>query len=161
MVEEKVLLTKEGYEKLQSEKDYLINQKRAEVSEKIRIARGFGDLSENAEYDEAKDEQAKVELRIIEIENQLKNAVIIERDVKDKKAGKLVYIGDTVKILDIKRDKEMTFSIVGTVEADITQNKISNESPVGKALIGHKENQIVEVATKAGSIQYKILKIIR
>lgn len=159
MIEQKVLITKEGFEKLKTELEYLKTQKRAEVAEKIRIARGFGDLSENAEYDEAKAEQAKVETRISEIEIQIKNAEIIKEKKNTK--TKTVGIGDTVKIHDIKRDKEMTVSIVGTVEADLTKNKISNESPVGKALIGRKKNDVVEVVTKIGTIEYKILEIIR
>ncbi|NLW52451.1 MAG: transcription elongation factor GreA [Tissierellia bacterium] len=159
MNDTKVLITKEGLEKLKTELEYLKTQKRAEVAEKIRVARGFGDLSENAEYDEAKAEQAKVESRISQIEIQIKNAEIIQ----DKKNSKTqtVSIGDTVKIHDIKRDKELTLSIVGTVEADLTKNKISNESPVGKALIGRKKNDVVEVVTKIGAIEYKILEIIR
>ncbi len=157
MTNDKVLVTKEGYAKLKNELEYLKTKKRAEVSDKIRIARGFGDLSENAEYDEAKAEQAKVETRIAELELQVKNASIIE----ESKGNGGVAIGDTVKILDQKRKKEMKFTIVGTVEADITEGKISNESPVGKALIGGKKGQVVDVATRAGILKYEIIEIVK
>ncbi len=157
MTNDKVLVTKEGYAKLKNELEYLKTKKRAEVSDKIRIARGFGDLSENAEYDEAKAEQAKVETRIAELELQIKNASIIE----ESKGNGGVAIGDTVKILDQKRNKEMKFTIVGTVEADITEGKISNESPVGKALIGGKKGQVVDVTTRAGVLKYEIIEIVK
>ena len=159
MNDTKVLITKEGFEKLKTELEYLKTQKRAEASEKLRIARGFGDLSENAEYDEAKDEQAKVEVRIQELELQIKNASIIENNKNNKQ--KVVSIGDTVKIKEVNKGTELTVSIVGTVEADIAKKKISNESPVGKALIGNKKGDIVEVITKIGIIQYKIIDIVR
>ena len=157
MTNDKVLVTKEGYAKLKNELEYLKTKKRAEVSDKIRIARGFGDLSENAEYDEAKAEQAKVETRIAELELQVKNASIIE----ESKGNGGVAIGDTVKILDQKRKKEMKFTIVGTVEADITEGKISNESPVGKALIGGEKGQVVDVTTRAGILKYEIIEIVK
>ena len=159
MNDTKVLITKEGFEKLKTELEYLKTQKRAEASEKLRIARGFGDLSENAEYDEAKDEQAKVEVRIQELELQIKNASIIENNKNNNQ--KVVSIGDTVKIKEVNKGTELTVSIVGTVEADIAKKKISNESPVGKALIGNKKGDIVEVITKIGIIQYKIIDIVR
>lgn len=159
MSENKVLLTKDGYEKLKTELEYLITQKRAECSEKIKIARGFGDLSENAEYDEAKAEQVKVEERILLLENQIKNAEIIEKNTLSDNTK--ITIGDTVKILDINKNKEMVFSIVGTVEANIVENRISNESPVGKALLGKSTGEIINVDTKVGTIQYKIIEIVR
>lgn len=159
MTNGKVLLTQDGYNKLQEELDYLITVKRGEVSEKIKIARGFGDLSENAEYDEAKEEQAKVETKISELELQLKNVEIIKENNKGN--GKIVSIGDTVQVLNINKDKEMKLKIVGTIEADINENKISNESPLGKALLNSKEGQTVEVKTKTNKLQYKIEKIIR
>lgn len=159
MTNGKVLLTQDGYQKLQDELEYLITVKRGEVSEKIKIARGFGDLSENAEYDEAKEEQAKVEAKISELELQLKNVEIIKENKKGN--GKIVSIGDTVQVHNINKDKDMTLKIVGTIEADINQNKISNESPLGKALLNAKEGQIVEVKTKINKLQYKIEKIIR
>lgn len=159
MIKNKVLLTKEGKEKLEKELDLLIHEKRAEASEKIKIARGFGDLSENAEYDEAKDEQAKIELRIAEIEEQLKNVEII--DSTNNKSTKTVQIGDKVKITDLKRDKKLEFMIVGTLEADVSKNKISNESPLGKVLLNSKVGQVIDVKTRAGLVQYKLDEIIR
>lgn len=156
---EKVLLTKEGKEKLEKELDNLIHEKRAEASEKIRIARGFGDLSENAEYDEAKDEQAKIEARIIELEQQLKNVEIIKENKKSR--TKSVTIGDTVEIRDLHKDRQLKLMIVGTIEADVQKNKISNESPLGKALLNAKEGDTVEVKTKSNKLQYKIEKIVR
>lgn len=155
---EKVLLTKEGKEKLEQELDNLIHEKRAEASEKIKIARGFGDLSENAEYDEAKEEQAKIEARIAEIEQQLKHVEIIE---DNKKNSNTVSIGDTVRIKDENRNKEMTLMIVGTLEANLEENKISNESPLGKALLNSKVKSTVEVKTKSGKLLYKVLEIVR
>lgn len=159
MTNGKVLLTQEGYDKLQEELDYLVTEKRAEVSEKIKIARGFGDLSENAEYDEAKDEQVKVESRILEIELQLKNAELIKES--GNKKDKTVSIGDTVKIVDLASKNEMELMIVGTIEADLNENKISNESPLGVALIGSKEGDTVEVKIRTNKLHYKIEKIIR
>ncbi|WP_103980932.1 transcription elongation factor GreA [Helcococcus massiliensis] len=159
MIKNKVLLTQEGKEELERELDTLIHEKRAEASEKIKIARGFGDLSENAEYDEAKDEQAKIELRIAEIEEQLKNVEIIKST--NNKSVKTVQIGDKVKITELKRGKELEFMIVGTLEADVSKNKISNESPLGKALLNTKVGQIIDVKTKAGVVQYKLDEIIR
>lgn len=159
MIKNKVLLTQEGKEELERELDTLIHEKRAEASEKIKIARGFGDLSENAEYDEAKDEQAKIELRIAEIEEQLKNVEIIKST--NNKSVKTVQIGDKVKITELKRGKELKFMIVGTLEADVSKNKISNESPLGKALLNTKVGQIIDVKTKAGVVQYKLDEIIR
>lgn len=156
---EKVLLTQEGYDKLKDELEYLVTVKRAECSDKIRTARGFGDLSENAEYDEAKDEQAKVEARIVEIELQLKNVEII--DESNKKNNKTVSIGDTVKVVDLNNKREMELMIVGTIEANMAERKISNESPLGKALLNSKEGETVEVKTKVNKLQYKIEKIIR
>lgn len=155
---EKVLLTKEGKEKLEQELDNLIHEKRAEASEKIKIARGFGDLSENAEYDEAKEEQAKIEARIAEIEQQLKHVEIIE---DNKKNSNTVSIGDTVRIKDENRNKEMTLMIVGTLEANLEENKISNESPLDKALLNSKVKSTVEVKTKSGKLLYKVLEIVR
>lgn len=159
MNDTKVLITKEGFEELKTELEYLKTQKRPEAAEKLRIARGFGDLSENAEYDEAKAEQAKTEVRIQELEQQIKNASIIESSKNNKQ--KAISIGDTVKIREVNKKTELTVSIVGTVEADIAKKKISNESPVGKALIGNKKGDKVEVITKIGVIQYEILEIVR
>lgn len=159
MTEGKVLLTQEGYDKLNEELNYLITEKRGEVSEKIKIARGFGDLSENAEYDEAKAEQVKVETRISEIELQLKKAEIIARPTSLDL--EIVYIGDKVLITDLSKNIDMQLQIVGTVEADIAERRISNESLLGKALINSKAGDIVSVKTKANTIKYKIKEIIR
>lgn len=159
MGSEKVLLTQEGKEKLEKELDVLIHEKRAEASEKIKIARGFGDLSENAEYDEAKEEQAKIEARILELEQQLKNVEIIQ-DNKNSK-DKTVSIGDTVEIEDINRKKDLVLKIVGTLEADVASGKISNESPLGKALLNSKEGEVVEFKNNTNKLQYKINKIVR
>ncbi len=159
MGNDKVLLTQEKYDELQKELEYLITQKRAEVSEKIKRARGFGDLSENAEYDEAKDEQAKVESDIIRIEQQLNKAEIIK--VKSNSAKKRVSIGDKVKIKDKTKNRELELTIVGTIEANVDENLISNESPLGKALLNAKEGDIVEVKTRHNNLQYEVLKIIR
>lgn len=159
MTEEKVILSKEGYEKLKEELEFLKTQRRAEIAEKIKAARALGDLSENADYDEAKAEQAEIETRISKLEFQIKNASLIED--KTGKRNNKISIGDTVKIKDTKRNKEMTFTIVGTVEADVEQNKISNESPVGQALLGNKKGDTVEVQTRNGIIQYEIVEIVR
>ncbi len=152
----KVILTSEGLEKLEQELEYLTTQKRQEVAEKIKQALSFGDLSENSEYDEAKIEQAQVEERIKALDNMLKNVQIIdEEDIDTKKVG----LGSKVKVLDMEFNEEMEYTIVGSTEADPSQNKISDESPVGKALLGQKKNKIVEVTVPAGVIQFKILSI--
>lgn len=152
----KVILTSEGLEKLEQELEYLTTEKRQEVAAKIKQALAFGDLSENSEYDEAKIEQAQVEERIKALDNMLKNVQIIEEDGIDTKK---VSLGSKVKVLDIEFDEEMEYTIVGSTEADPSQNKISDESPVGKALLGQKKNKIVEVTVPAGVIQLKILSI--
>lgn len=152
----KVILTSEGLEKLEKELEYLTTQKRQEVAEKIKQALSFGDLSENSEYDEAKIEQAQVEERIKALDNMLKNVQIIEEEEIDTKK---VGLGSKVKVLDMEFNEEMEYTIVGSTEADPSQNKISDESPVGKALLGQKKNKIVEVSVPAGVIQFKILSI--
>lgn len=159
MGNEKVLLTQEKYDELQHELEYLITQKRAEVSEKIKIARGFGDLSENAEYDEAKDEQAKVEADIIRIEQQLNRAEIIK--INSDANNKHVSIGDKVRIKDQAKGRELALKIVGTIEANVDENLISNESPLGKALLNAKEGDVVDVKTKNNNLHYEVLEIIR
>lgn len=152
----KVILTSEGLEKLEKELEYLTTEKRQEVAEKIKQALSFGDLSENSEYDEAKIEQAQVEERIKALDNMLKNVQIIEEEEIDTKK---VGLGSKVKVLDMEFNEEMEYTIVGSTEADPSQNKISDESPVGKALLGQKKNKIVEVSVPAGVIQFKILSI--
>ncbi|MBQ4109575.1 MAG: transcription elongation factor GreA [Clostridia bacterium] len=151
-----VLLTYEGLKKLEDELEYLKSEKRLEVSEKIKVARGFGDLSENAEYDAAKTEQAEVEERIVKLENMLKNAKIIDSDEGDSDT---VTIGSTVKVLDIEFDEEVEYTIVGSAEANPAENKISNESPVGSSLINAKIGDTVQANVPDGVIEFKILSI--
>lgn len=151
-----VILTYEGLKKLEDELDYLKSVRRAEVAERIKQARAFGDLSENSEYDEAKNEQAFVEGRIATIEAMLKNAKVIDDD--DIKLD-MVNIGCTVKVYDESFNEETEYTIVGSAEADPMNNKISDESPIGKALIGKKAGDVVSVEVPAGIINLKILEI--
>ncbi len=150
-----VILTTEGKKLLEERLDKLKVFSRQEVAEKIKIAREFGDISENAEYDAAKEEQAMIEGEILEIEAKLRSAVMID----DKVETSVVNIGNTVKIHDIDFNEDVEYKIVGTAEADSKTGKISNESPVGKALLGRKKNDIVEVAAPQGKFKLKILKI--
>ena len=151
-----IVLTKDGMAKLREELEYLKIEKRKEVSEKIREARSFGDLSENAEYDEAKNEQAEVESRINTIVNMLKFARVID----DSEIGNdTVGIGVTVVIKEVGEDDEETYQIVTTTEADPINNKISKESPVGSALMGHKVGETVSVESPAGKIDFQIVSI--
>ena len=154
--EKEILLTQEGYDKLEQELETLKTEKRAEISERIKVALGFGDLSENSEYDEAKNAQAANETKIAELENKLRYAKIIDESEIDTKT---VQVGNTVKVLDIEFDEEVSYTIVGSTEVDLAENKISNESPIGKALLGAKKNQTVEVQAPAGIMKYKILSI--
>lgn len=159
MEAKKNLLTYAGLKKLEDELHDLKVVKRKEVAEKIKEAREQGDLSENAEYDAAKDEQRDIELRIEEIEKILKNAEVVVEDEVDE--GK-INVGRKVKVLDMEYDEEMDFQLVGSTEANSLQGKISNESPVGKALIGAKQGDVVDVELADGDImQYKVLKIER
>ena len=151
-----ILLTEEGYKKMEAELEKLKTETRAEIAERIKVALGFGDLSENSEYDEAKNAQAENEDKIAELEAKLRFAKIIDDSEIDTKK---VQVGNTVKVLDMEFDEEVEYTIVGTTEADITQNKISNESPIGSALLGAKKNQIVDVQVPAGVSKYKILSI--
>ena len=154
--EKEILLTQEGYDKLEQELDTLKTEKRAEISERIKIALGFGDLSENSEYDEAKNAQAANETKIAELENKLRYAKIIDESEIDTKT---VQVGNTVKLLDIEFNEEVSYTLVGSTEVDLSQNKISNESPIGSAILGAKKNQVVEVQAPAGVVQYKVLSI--
>ena len=156
MDDKEVLLTQEGYDNLEKELEYLKTEKRAEIAERIKVALGFGDLSENSEYDEAKNAQASNEIKITELENKLRYARIIDESEID---NKVVQVGNKVKILDIEYNEEIEYTIVGSTEVDLAQNRISNESPIGKALIGAKKNQTVEVNAPAGIIKYKVLEI--
>lgn len=151
-----VVLTYERLQKLEQELENLKTVKRREVAERIKQALSFGDISENSEYDEAKNEQAYIEGRIFQLENMLKNAKVIdEEDIQTD----VVSIGSKVKVLDMEFDEEVEYYIVGSTEADPSQYKISNESPVGKALIGGKIGDIVEVTVPDGVIKFKILEI--
>ncbi|TML38317.1 MAG: transcription elongation factor GreA, partial [Actinobacteria bacterium] len=137
-----VILTPEGYKKLQEEIEYLSNDKRREVADRIRIAREFGDIAENAEYDDAKNEQALLEHRIAMLEERLRDAKVINK--KDV-AKDVVSVGSKVKLRDVTAKQTVEYHIVGSAEANPAKNKLSNESPVGKAIIGHKKGETVEV----------------
>ena len=156
MDEKEILLTQEGYDNLEKQLEYLKTEKRAEISERIKVALGFGDLSENSEYDEAKNAQAENEVKIAELENKVRHAKIIDEKEIDTET---VQIGNTVKVLDMEFDEKIEYTIVGSTEVDLSQNKISNESPLGEALLGAKKNNIVEVNAPAGIMKYKILSI--
>ena len=158
MTAKKTILTYTGLKALENELEELKVVKRKEVAQKIKEAREQGDLSENAEYDAAKDEQRDIEARIEEIEKILKNAeVVVEEDVD---LGS-INIGCQVRILDIEFDEELVYKIVGSTEANSLKGKISNESPVGKALLGKKVGELVTVDTQMGTIQYKVLEILK
>ncbi len=157
-VQKKNILTYAGLQKLEEELEDLKVNKRKEVSEKIKEARDQGDISENAEYDAAKDEQRDIEARIEQIEAILKNAEVV---VEDEANTKTVNIGCKVKVHDMTFDEDLEYAIVGSTEANSMHNMISNESPVGMALMGAKKNQVVTVELPTGPIQYKILKIMR
>ena len=156
MEEKEVLLTQEGYEKLEKELEYLVTEKRGEIADRIKVALGFGDLSENSEYDEAKGAQAANEAKIAELENKIRYAKIIDESEIDTKT---VQVGNTVKLLDIEFNEEVSYTLVGSTEVDLANNKISNESPIGSAILGAKKDQIVEVQAPAGVVQYKVLSI--
>ncbi len=151
-----IKITDDGLKKLQAELETLKTEGRADIAEKIRVARGYGDLSENSEYDEAKNEQAKLEARIVEIEAMLKNVEIIE-DIKGK--AKTVVIGCKVKVLDVEYGDEDEYRVVGSTEADSLQGKISDESPMGKALLGKKLGDEVIVEAPGGEFKVKIVEI--
>ena len=156
MEEKEVLLTQEGYDNLDKELNYLRTEKRAEIAERIKVALGFGDLSENSEYDEAKNAQAENEVKIAELENKLRYAKIIdEKDIDTE----TVQVGNIVKVLDMEFDEKIEYTIVGSTEVNLAENKISNESPLGAALLGEKKNKVVEVNAPAGIMKYKILSI--
>ena len=158
MAENKYILTYAGLKQYEDELQNLKVFKRKEVAQKIKEAREQGDLSENAEYDAAKDEQRDIEARIEELEKLLKNAEVVVEDEIDLDK---INVGCKVKVRDLEFDEDMEFSIVGSTEANSLQNKISNESPVGQALIGKKVGDIVDVETQMGTIQYQVLEIQR
>ena len=155
---EKKILTYSGLKKYEDELQNLKVNRRQEVAQKLKEARAQGDLSENAEYDAAKDEQSDIESRIVEIEEILKNAEVVDEEEVDLKK---INVGCQVKLLDIGYNEEIIYTIVGSSEADSLQGKISNESPVGHALIGHKKGDTVAVETQAGTVTYKVLQIKR
>ena len=158
MSEEKnaTVLTESGLKKLEEKLDYLVSVRRNEISEQIAIARGFGDLSENAEYDEAKKEQAKVEAEITRLQATIRTATIV---ADDEITTEKVSIGTIVKVKDLDDGETYEYAIVGANEADPMENRISNESPVGAGLIGAKKNQTVNVTIPAGVLRYKIVSI--
>jgi len=158
MASSEILLTKQGLQEKQEKLEYLKVVRRGEISEQIKEARAFGDLSENAEYDEAKNEQARVENEIANLENILKNAKVVDDSDLDFSS---VGIGTTVKILDVEFNEEEEYHIVGSIEADADRGHISNESPVGKALIGRKVGDVVDVESPGGVFQFKIIDIHR
>ena len=153
-----IILTREGMQKLKDELEHLKVVRRPEVAEKIKIARGFGDLSENAEYDEAKKEQAELEERIQILESQLKYARVLD---ESEIASDVVGLGSKVKVWDEEFEEEVEYSIVSSTEADPMNYKLSQESPVGKALMGKKKDDIVTVTTPGGEEKYRIIDITR
>ena len=153
-----VMITAEGLKQLEEELEYLKGQKRKEVAEKIKVARSYGDLSENSEYDDAKNEQAILEARIVTIEATLKNAVLID---EEGISNEHVHVGSSVRLLNLRTDSEVTYKIVGSNEANPSDGKISDESPVGAALIGHSVGDAVEVEVPVGVIGFKVLEIFK
>ena len=153
---EEILLTQEGYDKIVAEHEELVSVRRKEVSERLKEAISYGDLSENAEYDSAKDEQAELEERIVKLENMIRTAKIID---ENQMTNDFVGVGLKAKIKDMDSGEDMEFTIVGSTEVNLAENKISNESPIGKALLGAKKGATVEVQAPAGVIKYEIRKI--
>lgn len=158
MPDKKVFLTYHGLQDLEAELSNLKLVRRKDVAQKIKEAREQGDLSENAEYDAAKDEQGEIESRIVEIENLLKKVEVIDEDEVDLST---ISVGCKVKLFDFDYDEEIDYAIVGSTESDPLHYKISNESPVGQALLGKAEGDIIEVETQAGTVKFKILNIHR
>lgn len=158
MANKQIFLTDEGLRKLEEELEYLKTVRRKEVADAIKVALSFGDLSENSEYDEAKNEQAMVEARIVEVEAMLKQVVILDQE---ELSTEQVSVGSKVKVLDVEFDEEETYQIVGSTESDPASGRISDESPVGKALLGGKVGDIVEAEVPNGIITFKILEISR
>lgn len=152
----KTVVSTEGMRKLEEQLQYLSTTRRAEVAEQIAVARGFGDLSENAEYDEAKNEQSRLEAQIIDLENTIRTAIIID---DSNVSTDRVNVGTTVRVRDKQEDEVEEYSIVGARESDPMNNKISNESPLGSALLGKKKGQVVKVSTPGGVRELKIIDI--
>lgn len=156
MAEKEFILTDAGLKKLVDELEEYKTIKRKEVADKIKVALSFGDLSENSEYDEAKNEQAIVEARILQLETMIKNAKVVDETEITTDA---VSVGCKVTVFDVEFDEEVEYYIVGSTESDPAENKISDESPVGKALIGHKVGEVVKAETPMGEIEFKIINI--
>ena len=156
--EKKTVLTREGYKKLEAELDHYISVRRNEIADQIAIARGFGDLSENAEYDEAKNEQSRIEAKIGEMENTLRNCVVVDDDDVNTET---IGVGNTVKVMNQTLKKEQTFTIVGANETNPREMKISSESPIGAMLLGKKVGQVVPIETPGGIVKMKVLEISR
>ena len=156
MEDREIMLTEEGYKKLVEELQYLKGPRKMEVAERIKIAREFGDLSENSEYEEAKNEQALLEAKIAEMEATIRKAkVVADHEISTDEAG----VGTQVTVHDYEFDEEVTYSIVGATEVNVAENKISNESPIGSALLGAKKGQVVEAKVPAGVAKFKVLSI--
>ena len=153
---EEILLTRDGYDKIVKEHEELVSVRRAEVAERIKEAISYGDISENAEYDSAKNEQAELEERILKLENMMRKGKIIE---DDELTGEHVNLGLTVKVKDLDMDEVFEYSIVGSTEADPFEGRISNESLVGKELLGKRVGDIVEINAEVGLIRYEVLEI--
>ncbi|EGL84184.1 transcription elongation factor GreA [Caldalkalibacillus thermarum TA2.A1] len=158
MSEKETILTAEGLKKLEQELEHLKSVKRKEVAERIKLAISYGDISENSEYDDAKNEQAFIEGRIITLEKMLRNARVIQNDEVDTE---IVGIGSRVILKDLEFDDVVEYTIVGSAESNPSENRISNESPVGQALLGKRKGDVVDVNVPAGVIQYEILDIQR
>lgn len=158
MADKRVVLTEEGLKKLEEKLEYLKSVRRLEVAERLKAAIALGDLSENSEYDDAKNEQAFIEGEILTLEKQIRNSEIIKADVSEANKN-VVHLGNTVVIKDMEYDEDETYTIVGSTEADTTEGKISNESPVGAAILGKTVGTIVQVKVPAGTLEYKIMEI--
>lgn len=156
MAEKKVVLTAEGLKNLENELQDLKINRRKEIAEKIKEARGQGDLSENAEYDAAKEEQAEVETRILNIEKMLRNVEVINQNKIDRNK---INLGSKIKLIDLEFNKQLNYTVVGSTESDPANGKISNESPIGRALIGHSAGDIVNVNSPSGIVRYEVLEI--
>ncbi|MGE4213514.1 MAG: transcription elongation factor GreA [Anaerotignaceae bacterium] len=157
MSERKVVLTYEGLKKREEELEELKTVRRKDVAEKIKEARGQGDLSENAEYDSAKEEQAEIEARIVFLEKMLRNAEVIDEEEVSKD---VISVGCTVRLFDVEFDEEVDYTIVGSAEADPMDGKISNESPVGMGLLGHRTGESVIISAPEGEIEFKVIEIL-
>ena len=151
-----IWLTPEEIQKREERLEYLKSARRLEIAEQLKVARAFGDLSENAEYDAAKNEQAKNEYDIVQLENELKNAKVIDESTLDSST---VGVGSTVKMTDLSDKSVMNYQIVGSAESDPLNGKISNESPIGKAMLGHKKGDVVEITTPGGTLRLKVTAI--